>query len=90
MTSLRTIRAIEDDIAARKEAFDRRYLEGEFYDRFSRLSLQHQWQLLNKAIAPLVAELHETEKFMETLRGEIAWQQITKSQWRTKRKDDAA
>lgn len=61
----RTIEAIKDDIANRKQAFDNRYQLGEFHDHFSRQSLQRQWSFLLEELKPLVAELKAAEAWKE-------------------------
>lgn len=64
---------IKNEIAAAKAIFDRRVFRGQFYSSLSRKSLQHQWVILNRAVAPLCAELAQAEanERAEALRDEI-------------------
>lgn len=69
----RTPETIKNEIAAAKATFDRRVFRGQFYTRLSRKSLQHQWAILNRDVAPLCAELAQAEadERAEALRAEL-------------------
>jgi len=58
----RDIRIIENEILAHKEIFDSRYLEGVFYGHYSRISLQREWEVLQRTVKPLVDELNAAIK----------------------------
>lgn len=77
---MRTVHAIENEIAAHKERFDALFINGTFAGRYSRASLLRQWRNLNVTLKPLVAELKSARRQEHVEEVERLWIEHTRLQ----------